>query len=155
MIQNQLKGFRTFILRGNVVDLAVGVAIGAAFTAVVQSLVTDLITPLITAAVAVLSHGHGTKRFETQTLVVHGHTLFAYGHLINIIVSFLLTAAVIFFLVVEPVNRLTELANRRKRTDDPSTKKCTECLSVISRDARRCKYCTSRQTDVKSAAAAK
>ena len=135
-LPSQLSEFKKFILRGNVVDLAVGVAIGAAFNSVVQAFVSDLITPLIGAFA-------GTDAaFGQRVLTFSGKTIFAYGHFINTIVSFLLTAAVIFFVIIQPVNKLTTMANKNKRTDDPSTKKCPECLSEIPKDARRCKFCT-------------
>jgi large conductance mechanosensitive channel len=134
--RKQLSEFKKFILRGNVVDLAVGVAIGAAFNAVVQALVADLITPLVAAL------SHGKTEFADRTLTYSGKTLFSYGHFLNTIITFLITATVIFFLVVQPINKLTAIANKGKRTDDPSTKKCPECLSEIPKDARRCKFCT-------------
>lgn len=140
MVRKQLSEFKKFILRGNVVDLAVGVAIGAAFTGVVNALVADLITPLINAIAG------NPQAFAESVLKVNGHEVFKYGHFFNILISFVLTAAVIFFLIVQPVNRLTALANRGKKTEDPSTKKCPECLSEIPKDARRCKFCTAELT---------
>lgn len=136
-MQNQLQEFKKFILRGNVVDLAVAVAIGAAFNSVVQALVKDFITPLI----GTLS---GKDTLASGSFEVRGQ-VFAYGDFINILASFIITAAVIFFLIVQPANKLTALANKRKKTEDPSTKKCPECLSEIPHDARRCKFCTEQQ----------
>lgn len=135
-MKNQLQEFKKFILRGNVVDLAVAVAIGAAFTSVVQALVKDFITPLIGTVSGKSALSEGVFKIRGQA--------FDYGDFTNVLVSFLLTAAVIFFFIVQPVNKLTALANRNKKSEDPSTKKCPECLSEIPRDARRCKFCTAR-----------
>lgn len=136
-MKNQLQEFKKFILRGNVVELAVAVAIGAAFTSVVQAVVKDFITPLIGTV-------SGKTTMATDSFFVIRNQQFLYGDFINVLVSFLLTAAVIFFFIVQPVNKLTALANRNKKSEDPSTKKCTECISEIPRDAKRCKFCTSR-----------
>jgi large conductance mechanosensitive channel len=131
-----LKEFRKFILRGNVVDLAVGVVIGAAFNGVVQALVKDMITPVIAAI-------GGTKHFENSSFTVH-NSQFLYGDFINTLISFLIVAAVVFFFVVQPINKLTEMSNRSKATEESSTKKCNYCLSVIPQEATRCKFCTSK-----------
>jgi large conductance mechanosensitive channel len=131
-----LREFRTFILRGNVVDLAVGVVIGAAFNSVVQALVKDMVTPVIAAV-------GGTKHFENSSFTIH-NSQFLYGDFINTLISFLIVAAVVFFFVVQPINKLTEVANRSKKTEEPTTKKCEYCLSVIPKDATRCKFCTSK-----------
>jgi large conductance mechanosensitive channel len=128
-----LKEFRKFILRGNVVDLAVGVIIGAAFNSVVQSLV-GMITQLLPS--------NGGK-FANSHFHLLGKDI-VYGTFVNAVVSFILIAAVVFFLVVQPINKLTELANRNKDTEEPTTKKCEYCLSVIPVEATRCKYCTSK-----------
>lgn len=133
-VKNQLNEFKKFILRGNVVDLAVGIAIGAAFNGVVTALTKDFITPLIGTVV-------GKDALATGTFVVRNQT-FAYGDFINVVFNFLITAAVIFFVVVQPLNKLVELSNRNKKTEDPTTKKCPECLSEIHIDAKRCKFCT-------------
>jgi len=130
------KEFRKFILRGNVVDLAVGVVIGAAFNSVVQSLVKDMITPVIAAL-------GGSGHFADLSFTVR-HSQFLYGDFLNTLISFLIVAAVVFFFVVQPINKLTELAQRNKTTDEPTTKKCPECLGVIPRAATRCMYCTSK-----------
>jgi large conductance mechanosensitive channel len=128
-----LKEFRQFILRGNLVDLAVAVVIGAAFTAVVNALVKDLITPLV-AAIA------GKHDFSNLTFTIHG-SRFAYGDFINAIIAFLLVAAVLFFFVVRPVNTL--LARLRPEPSvDAETHPCPECLSDIPVAARRCAFCT-------------
>ncbi len=128
--------FRKFILRGNVVDLAVGVVIGAAFNSVVQSLVRDMVTPVIAAL-------GGTSHFETSSFTIH-KSQFLYGDFLNTVISFLVVAAVVFFFVVQPINKLTELAMRNKGTEEPTTKKCEYCLSVIPKEATRCKFCTSK-----------
>lgn len=127
--------FKKFILRGNVVDLAVAVVIGAAFTAVVNGFVNDFLTPLINAA-------QGHSHFEKYTFVIHGIT-FTYGDFLNILLKFLLTAGVVFFFVVQPVNHLLELRRKKDPTPDPTTRKCPECLSEVSILARKCMYCTS------------
>ena len=127
-----LKGFRDFILRGNVVDLAVAVVIGAAFGAVVTAFVGDIITPLI-AAIA------GKPDFSNLTFTIN-HSRFLYGSFINAIVSFLLIAAAIYFVVVVPMNHM---AARRAKGQDPTTKTCPECQSEIAIGARRCPHCTS------------
>jgi len=130
-----LKGFRDFILRGNVVDLAVGVVIGGAFGAVVAALVKDLITPLIAAIV---------ERPDFSALGFDiGKTHFPVGDFVNAVVSFLLVAAAIYFLVVVPVNALMARVKRGETPPDPTTKKCPECLSEIPLAARKCAFCTS------------
>lgn len=129
-----LKEFKKFILRGNVVDLAVGVVIGAAFTSVVNALVKDMITPIITIF-------GGTKHFADFHFTVRG-SQFLYGDLINGIITFLIVAAVIFFLVVQPINHLSERFGIGKDTEQ--TRKCPECLSKIPKEASRCMFCTSQ-----------
>lgn len=136
-----LKEFRKFILRGNVVDLAVAVVIGAAFNAVVQGLVKDLITPLIQGVT-------GGKTQAVQGIlhvdVINRHFIFNWGDFVSAIISFLIIAAVIFFLVVQPLNRLQARANRNKTTEEPSQKKCPECLSTVPKAATRCAFCTTK-----------
>ena len=131
-----LKDFRKFILRGNVVDLAVAVVIGAAFGAIVTALVRDLVTPLIAAV-------GGKQDFSNLYFTVH-NSKFMYGDFINAIISFALIASVIFFMVVQPINKLIAIATRTKTTEDPTEKKCPECLSEIPKDARRCAFCTTK-----------
>lgn len=131
-----LKDFKKFILRGNVVDLAVAVVIGAAFTAIVTALVKDLITPLIAAIV-------GEHDFSKLYFTLNG-SKFMYGDFINAVISFLLVASVVFFLVVQPVNKLVAYGNRNKQSDGPTTKKCPECLSEVPIKASRCAHCTSK-----------
>jgi large conductance mechanosensitive channel len=129
-----LKGFKTFVLRGNVVDLAVGVVMGAAFGAVVTSVVKDLLTPFIAAIV-------GKPDFSAIALEVHGSKVMV-GNFVNAAISFLLIASSVYFFVVVPVNALIARAHREP-PPDPTTKKCPECLSEIPIDARRCAHCTS------------
>jgi large conductance mechanosensitive channel len=131
--------FKQFLLRGNVVDLAVGIVIGAAFAAVVQAAVADLLTPLVAAI-------FGQPDFNALTFTVNGST-FRYGHFLNVLLAFVTVALVVFFFVVKPINRLMELANRRE-SPDPSTRKCPQCLSEIPIDARRCAFCTSEVAPV-------
>ena len=128
-----LKQFRQFIVRGNLVDLAVAVVLGAAFGAVVSALVKDLITPLI-AAVA------GEPDFGDIAFKVHG-SRFAVGHFLNALLSFMLIAAVVFFGVVKPVNALLARFQGQRDTTH-STRECPECLSAIAAAARRCSFCT-------------
>ena len=133
-----LKEFRKFILRGNVVDLAVGVVIGAAFNGVVQALVKDFITPIIA-----IFYGGNNNEFAQKYFQVHGSKFF-YGDFVNTVISFVIIAAAVFFFVVQPINKLTELAARRKDTEEPTTKKCDYCFSEIAKEATRCKFCTSK-----------
>jgi large conductance mechanosensitive channel len=129
-----LKEFRAFILRGNLVDLAVAVVIGTAFTAVVTALVRDLITPLVAAI-------FGEPLFDTLAFTING-SRFAYGDFLNAALTFLIIAAVVFFLVVKPVNLM--MARLRTEPDvDTPTRGCPECLSQIPVAARRCAFCTS------------
>jgi large conductance mechanosensitive channel len=129
------KGYREFVLRGNVLDLAVAVVIGGAFGAVVTALVKDLLTPLI-AAIA------GKPDFSAIKFTVHG-SMFALGDFINAIVSFIFMSTAIYFLVVAPVNVVVARAHRGDPPPDPTTKKCPECLSDVPIAARRCAFCTS------------
>jgi len=130
-----LDGFKKFILRGNVVDMAVGVVIGAAFGGVVAALTKDLLTPLIGALVG--KHGD----FSSLAFAINGAT-FPVGDFINACISFFLIAAAIYFFVVTPVNALIARTHRSDKPANPTTKKCPECLSEIPIDARRCAHCT-------------
>jgi large conductance mechanosensitive channel len=130
-----LKGFRQFMLRGNVLDLAVAVVIGGAFGAVVTALVKDLINPLI-AAIA------GKPDFSAIVFTVNG-SKFMIGDFLNSLVSFLLIGAAVYFFVVLPVNTLTARLRRGEAPPDPTTKKCPECLSEVPIGAKRCAFCTS------------
>ncbi len=129
-----LSGFKQFILRGNVVDLAVGVVIGAAFGGVVTALTKDLLTPLIAALV-------GKPDFSSISFAVNG-SVFPVGDFINAVVSFLLIAAAVYFFVITPLNALMARVKKSPVPADPTTKKCPECLSEIPIEARRCMNCT-------------
>ena len=129
-----LKDFKQFVLRGNVVDLAVAVVIGAAFGAIVTSLVKDIITPLIAAI-------GGTPDFSNLSVTINGSKLM-YGNFLNAAIAFLILAAVIFFLVVQPLNKLMTHLKPSDDVDAPAERECPECLSGIRAAAKRCKYCT-------------
>jgi large conductance mechanosensitive channel len=131
------KGFKQFLLRGNVVDLAVGVVIGAAFGSVVTALVKDLLTPLIAAIVK-------APDFSGLFFTVNG-SKFLYGEFLNATIAFIIIAAAVYFFVVLPVNALIARA-RREPPADPTTRKCPECLSDIPIGAKRCAFCTSTIT---------
>ena len=133
-----LKGFKAFLLRGNVVDLAVAVVVGGAFGAVVASLVKDLLTPLIAAIV-------GQPDFSAIVFTVNG-SKFLVGDFINAVLAFLLVAAAIYFVVVTPMNMMAERRRRGQVAPDPTIKKCPECLSEVAIAARRCAFCTSALT---------
>jgi large conductance mechanosensitive channel len=128
-----LSGFKQFILRGNVVDLAVGVVIGAAFGGVVTALTKDLLTPLIAAVVK-------APDFSGLKWTLNGST-FAYGDFVNALISFILVASAVYFFVVTPINALIARTRKDPAPADPTTKKCPECLSEIPIDARRCSFC--------------
>lgn len=130
-----IKEFKQFLLRGNVVDLAVGVVIGAAFGTIVTSLVTDLLTPFIGAFAKV-------PDFNNLFFTING-SVFKYGHFLNTLISFLLVAGSVFFFVVRPMNILISKSRSKKEApSDPTTKKCNECLSEIPIEAKRCAHCT-------------
>lgn len=131
-----LNGFKTFILRGNVVDLAVGVVIGAAFTGLVNAMVKDLLTPLI-GAIARVPDFSGLKFTINESQ-------FLYGDFLNALISFLIVAATVYFFVVLPINTLMSKAKKEEKQSEPTTKKCPECLSEIPLDAKRCAHCTTR-----------
>jgi large conductance mechanosensitive channel len=126
-----LTGFKEFISRGNVIELAVAVVIGTAFGAVVTAFVAGLLTPLVAAI-------FGEPDFGDLSFTVNDST-FAYGLFLNAVISFLMIAAAVYFAVVLPMNKLQEM---RKRGQDPETKECPECLSDIPAKARRCAFCT-------------
>jgi len=128
--------FKEFILRGNVVDLAVAVVIGAAFTAVVNSLVKDIFTPLI----GVL---FGEPDFSELTFTIND-SKFYYGSFINAVIAFLSIAVVIFFFVVKPLNHMAERRRRGQDDDDTDERACPECLSTIPKAATRCAHCTAQ-----------
>lgn len=127
--------FKKFIMKGNVVDLAVAVVVGTAFGAVVTSLVSDLITPLLGAI-------GGQPDFSSLSFTIN-NSQFMYGSFINAVLSFLIISAVIFFLIVRPLNKLQERAASRKTPEDPTEKKCPHCLSDVPKDATKCKFCAS------------
>jgi large conductance mechanosensitive channel len=131
------KGFREFIMRGNVVDLAVAVVIGAAFGAVVKAFVDNIITPIIAAI-------FGQPDFAALKFTVNG-SVFQYGLFINALISFLLIALAVYYIVIVPLNKMNELKARGKAPEDPTTKQCPECLSEIPVAARKCAFCTSPQ----------
>jgi len=126
-----VKGFREFLTRGNLVELAVAVVIGTAFTAVVAAIVADVITPLIAAI-------GGKPDFASLTFTIN-HSTFRYGAFFNALISFLIIAAVVYFLVVKP---MAALLARSTRVKEATERDCPECLSSIPIAARRCKYCT-------------
>jgi large conductance mechanosensitive channel len=130
-----LKDFREFILRGNLVDLAIAVVIGTAFAALVTALVADLITPLIAAV-------GGKQDFSALSFTINGST-FRYGDFLNALLTFLTIAAVVFFLVIKPVNALLERMQTGKDVEE-ETHKCPECRSDIPLSARRCAFCTAQ-----------
>ena len=130
-----LKGFRQFLLRGNVVDLAVAVVVGGAFGTVVTALVKDLITPLIAAIV-------GTPDFSALVFTING-SKFLIGDFVNAVVAFVLVASAIYFFVVVPMNAVVARLHRGEAPPDPTTKRCVECLSEVPIGARRCAFCTS------------
>jgi large conductance mechanosensitive channel len=136
---NIINEFKAFILRGNVIDLAIAVVIGAAFGAVVTALVNDLITPLIAAI-------GGQPDFSAISFTVH-HSIFRIGAFINAILSFLIIAAVLFFLVIKPINALQARRKSGEAPPDPTTKDCPYCLSTIPIKATRCAYCTQDLTE--------
>ena len=129
-MRDWLTEFRAFMLRGNLVDTAVGIVIGLAFTAVITALVASLITPLIAAI-------FGKPDFAALTFTING-SVFTYGLFLNALLSFVLVAIVLFFVVVKPVNAL----RARRESPDPTTRACPECLSEIPLEAHRCAFCT-------------
>jgi large conductance mechanosensitive channel len=138
-----MSGFRKFLMRGNLVDLAVAVVIGVAFNAVVQALISDIITPLI-AAIA------GKPNFSALTFTVN-HSKFFYGSFFNALLSFVIIAAVVYYLIVAPMAKVFSIAERNK---EATTRQCPQCLSDIPVGATRCMYCTSEVPPVAPAAPA-
>jgi large conductance mechanosensitive channel len=138
-MQVLLREFRTFLLRGNLVDMAVGIVIGIAFAALVTAFVEDLITPIVAAI-------FGKPDFGFLSFTIH-RSRFAYGDFINALISFVTIAAAVFFFVVKPVNALMA----RRKTEPPvdaTTRECPECLSEIPQAARRCAFCTAEVAPV-------
>ena len=135
------KEFKDFVLRGNVVDLAVGIVIGAGFSALVTALVKDMITPLVGIA--------GKFNFSSLHFTAH-KSVFLLGDFLNASLSFVLMAAVIFFFVVKPINTMVAKSRRRQPVPSPSTKTCGYCLSAVNVGATRCPFCTSMLSDAAS-----
>jgi large conductance mechanosensitive channel len=130
-----LSDFKKFILRGNIIDLAVAVVVGLAFTAMITALVADIITPLIAAI-------FGKQDFSNLTFTVN-HSVFRYGSFLNAVISFLIIATVVFFAVVVPLTALLRRLNVLPSDEpEPETRPCPECLSDIPVEARRCAFCT-------------
>jgi large conductance mechanosensitive channel len=132
-MRKALNGFKEFIARGNVVDLAVAVVLGAAFNIVVQSLVKDLLTPLIAAV-------FGEPDFSALSFTINGST-FGYGNFLNALISFLTVAVAIYFFVILPLHKLKE---RDSAGEEPTVRDCPQCLSEIPVKAVRCRYCTAK-----------
>jgi large conductance mechanosensitive channel len=132
------RGFMQFLLRGNVVDLAVAVVIGAAAGSVITSFVRNIFSPLIAAV-------FGTQRRSADAFFVLNHSKIMYGEFLNAFVSFLLIAIVVYFFVITPTNKLVS-SSHFKPPPDPSTRNCPECLSEIPVLAKRCAYCTAAVT---------
>ena len=126
-----MSGFRKFLLRGNLIDLAVAVVIGVAFNAVIQALIADVVTPLIAAI-------GGKPSFSSLTFTVN-KSQFHYGSFLNALISFVIIAAVVYYLIVSPAGRLSEVTARKKEATE---RECPECLSSIPTKAKRCMYCT-------------
>lgn len=127
-----MGGFRKFLFRGNLIDLAVAVVIGVAFNTVVQALIADIITPLIAAI-------GGKPNFSSLSFTVN-KSHFLYGSFFNALISFMISAAVVYYLIVSPAARITDLTTRQKEATE---RDCPECLSSIPVKAKRCMYCTS------------
>src|ERR1700720_2957230 len=130
-----LQGFKQFMLRGNVLDLAVAVVMGAAFGAVVTALVKDVVTPFIAAII-------GKPDFSAIEFTINS-SKFLIGDFINAVISFLLIGVAVYFFIVLPVNRILARMRRGEAAPDPTTKKCPECLSDVPIAARRCAFCPS------------
>jgi len=129
--------FKDFIMKGNVIDLAVAVVIGVAFNAVITAFVSDIITPLIGIP--------GHVDFSALTYSING-SVFMVGSFVNAIIAFITIALVIFFVIVKPVTKMKERAEKKQQVS-PTTKTCPECLSIIPLKAKRCMFCTSKLTD--------
>ena len=129
-----INGFKKFILRGNVVDLAVGVVIGASFSAVVTSLVNNILTPFIGVIIK-------SPDFSTLTFTING-SKFMYGNFLNALIAFIIVAFTVYFFVVIPINALISKTRKEKPLEE-TKKNCPECLSEIPIEAKRCAFCTS------------
>ncbi len=139
-----MKGFRAFLLRGNLVDLAVAVVVGVAFNSVIQALVADLVGPLIAAF-------GGQPNFSKLSFTIN-HSTFHYGAFLNALISFVIVAVVVYFLIVAPVDRVLSIVNRNKAA---TQRACPECLSQIPVGATRCMYCTATVPPVEPATASR
>jgi large conductance mechanosensitive channel len=129
-----MNEFKDFLMKGNVVDLAVAVVIGVAFNAVVTAFVTDIITPLIGIP--------GHVNFSAYTYTING-SVFMVGTFVSAIISFVTIALVVFFFLVKPVSKMKEMSDKKKPAASPTTKQCPQCLSTIPIGAKRCAFCTS------------
>jgi large conductance mechanosensitive channel len=137
-----MGGFKKFLMRGNIIDLAVAVVIGVAFNALIQALVKDMIMPLVTAIVG------DRSKFENLSFGI-GSATFTYGAVIDAAISFFVIAAVVYWMIVAPAAKLTALANRNKAASD---RQCPECTSTIPVAAKRCMYCTAEVPPVQQSA---
>ena len=133
-----LEEFKKFIMRGNVMDMAVGIIIGGAFTSIVSSLVSDIINPIIGL--------FGGMNFDQLTVTLFGKTTLYYGKFITAVINFLIMALVIFFLV-RTVNKMSEKFSKKEEPKTPTTKKCPYCKSDIAIEATRCPQCTSQLSE--------
>ncbi len=140
----QASEFKKFLLRGNVVELAVGVLMGIAFKSVVDSLVADIFTPLVAAII-------GEPDFSALSVSVNGSAI-TYGNFLNVLLSFAITAAVVFYFIVLPVNRVMSRFRAAPGTPEPTTRKCPFCWTEIPNQATRCASCTSEVEPVTAAA---
>lgn len=140
MAKSAIKEFRQFILRGNVVDLAIAVVIGAAFNNVVQAMVKNILTPIISAI-------GGQPDFSKLNFKLFGSVI-SYGEFLNALISFIMIALVLFFLVVKPLNRMM-LKFKKDEPAEITTRQCPECISEIPLDASRCKFCTTKIEPIK------
>jgi len=129
-----LKGFKEFIMRGNVIDLAVAVIIGAAFTGIVNSLVNDIINPLLAAII-------GKPDFTDLSFTLRGSQIM-YGSFLTAVINFLMVAGAVYFLIVKPINLAKELAARGEAPASPTTRACPQCLAEVPIAATRCQACT-------------
>jgi large conductance mechanosensitive channel len=136
-VHDQVKEFKAFLARGNVIDLAVAVVIGTAFGLVIKALVADLLTPIIALI-------FGKPSFESLAFTIN-HSHFLYGDFINSLVAFVSVAAAVFFFVIKPINALAARRAAGVPQPDSDTRACTECLSDIPKAAKRCAFCTSVQ----------
>lgn len=147
---SSLSGFQKFLIRGNVVDMAVGIVIGAAFNGLVQAFVDDIIQPLIALVISAINHQYkGLTNFNQAA-----YAGFAYGKLFSVFLSFLITAAVVYYFVVRPIAFARErYDNLRHKDEAPATRECPYCMSEVNIKATRCAYCTADLPPVDGTAA--